>query len=238
MAALRHTHPKRSKTTVHKPSRPEDLEHPDRIWARALTFFLLDASCGGETSGFSEKWMEFSTGAGWWWVERFDGDRAMFAGGASRGNNTPADGRQIDLISGGPDWLPKELLREEAGRDGIGFLYWWEDDAWHRVPYPEELREDHLDVAAPWLNSEEEFHGQAEDLLQYEYMTVAQVEVLEAECTRFRELAERRAVDEAAVTGLLAAAWPEGTEGMDPEHLPACLDLAARAGVTGSPARA
>lgn len=137
---------------MHTPSRPEDLDHPELLWARAVTMAMVDAACSTSTE-FSlddEGLWCHSTGAGGWWrLTVLDGERAVFCGQDPDGSHTHAAGEQIDFLAGGPAWLPWELLRDDAAGNLFGFVYWWEGGAWHRIPYPDELREDGLDGAAP-----------------------------------------------------------------------------------------
>lgn len=220
---------------MHTPSLPEDLDHPDRLWARAVTFALVEGACD---DGRPEHVLDghglwcHSTGAcGWWRLTVVDGERAVFVGQDPDGSHTHIDGEQIDFLAGGPDWLPWEQLRDDADGNLFGFVYWWESGAWHRIPYPEQLTEDGLEGAAPWVASEEEFLTLAVGLAYGDDLTRGRQRVLEEAIGRFRERAEARTVDEAAVAALLAAALPDGVL---PERLEAAMDLVLRAGLTSA----
>lgn len=219
---------------MHTPSLPEDLDAPARLWARAVTFALLDGACddGRPEHVLDEHgvWCHATGAGGWWRLTVLGGERAVFVGQDPDGSHTHADGEQIDFLAGGPDWLPWEQLREDAEGNLFGFVYWWENGAWHRITYPEAVSEDGLEGAAPWVGSEEEFQTLAAVLAHAEDLTRDRQRHLHQAVADFRERAEERTADEAAVAALLAAALPDG---VPPERLRAALDLAVRAGVTG-----
>ncbi|MGP3689795.1 hypothetical protein ACTVZO_34735 [Streptomyces sp. IBSNAI002] len=213
---------------MHQPSRPEDLDRPELLWARAVTLAVLDAACADRTEYAIDDdgvWCH-STGAdGWWRLTVLDGARAVLCGQDPDGSHTHVGDRQIDFLAGGPDWLPWDLLREDAEGNLLGFVYWWQDGAWHRIPYPDELSEDGLDGAAPWAGSHREFLELAVDSRDVPYerrRTLA--EAVEG----FVAAARERAADAAAVAALLAPA--RGVEGPEPRPAVA-LALAARAGI-------
>ncbi|MFF4954337.1 hypothetical protein [Streptomyces chattanoogensis] len=60
----------------------------------------------------------------------------------------------VDLLAGGPDWLPWEWLIALISNEVLGFVYWWADGAWGRAPYPDDLREDGLTAIVPADDSE------------------------------------------------------------------------------------
>ncbi|RST13834.1 hypothetical protein E2C00_18990 [Streptomyces sp. WAC05374] len=218
---------------MHVPSLPEDLDAPARLWARAVTFALVE---GAREDGRTEHVLDehglwcHSTGAcGWWRLTVLDGGRAVFVGQDPDGSHTHIDGEQIDFLAGGPDWLPWEQLRDDARGNLFGFVYWWDNGSWHRITYPEQLGEDGLEGAAPWVGSEEEFLTLAAVLACAEdFASPDQETALYEAVSRFRERAEERTVDEAAVADLLAAVLPDGVSA---ERLTAALDLVARAGL-------
>lgn len=213
---------------MHTPSRPEDLEHPELLWARAVTMALVDAACSSRTE-FSlddEGLWCHSTGAGAWWrLTVLDGGRAVFCGQDPDGSHTHLGGEQIDFLAGGPDWLPWDLLRDDAAGNLLGFVYWWEDGAWQRIPYPDELSEDGLEGAAPWVGSQEEFLGLAVSSYDVPYQLERKLTGVVA---RFAALARERKADAQDVTALLA---PARTEDRPAPRLDVALDLATRAGI-------
>ncbi|WP_374777728.1 hypothetical protein OG756_37980 [Streptomyces sp. NBC_01310] len=213
---------------MHTPSRPEDLDHPELLWARAVTMALVDAACNPGTEFALDDdgvWCHSTGACGWWRLTVLDGGRAVFCGQDPDGSHTHVDGEQIDFLAGGPDWLPSDLLRDDAAGNLLGFVYWWEDGAWHRIPYPRKLEEDGLEGAAAWVGSHEEFLG----LTVSSYDVPYQLErSLTAGVARFAELARERKADADAVRALLAAAH---TDGGTAPRIDVALDIAARAGI-------
>ncbi|MFE9630025.1 hypothetical protein [Streptomyces sp. NPDC006463] len=217
---------------MHAPSRPEDLAHPELLWARAVTLAVIDAGCSVRPEHAVDDdgvWCHSTGAGGWWRLTLLDGGaRAVFCGQDPDGSHTHVGGEQIDFLAGGPDWLPWDLLRDGAAGNLFGFVYWWHDGAWHRIPYPDEVCEDGLDGAAPWAGSQgsqEEFLELAMALCDVPY---GRKPALTAAVSRFVEQARERKADEAAVAALLA---PALVEDRPAPRLDVALALATRAGV-------
>ncbi|WP_030765102.1 hypothetical protein [Streptomyces sp. NRRL F-2664] len=213
---------------MHTPSRPEDLDHPSQLWARAAIMAMVDTAFARGTEFALDEdglWCHSTGAGGWWRLTVFEGGRAVFCGQDPDGSHTHIGGEQIDFLAGGPDWLPWDLLRDDADGNLFGFVYWWEDGAWHRIPYPEELREDGLEGAAPWVGSHEEFLGLTAASFDAPYV---QERALTEAVDRFAALARDGKADADAVTALLTA---PGSDGGTAPRLDAALDIAARAGI-------
>lgn len=138
---------------MHRPSVPEDLDHPERLWARAATLAVVAAAVddGDEFSWGDQGLHCWNVGGSYWWRLKLCADgRAVLCGQDSDGSHTHSAGKQIDFLSGGPQWLPWEQLREDAEGNLLGWVYWWQDGAWARAPYPEKLPDDGLEMAMSW----------------------------------------------------------------------------------------
>ncbi|GAA2796899.1 hypothetical protein RMN57_35835 [Kitasatospora sp. CM 4170] len=217
---------------MHRPSRPEDLDRADRVWARAVAFALLEAATEKPEGYWLDEhgvWCDASAGSYWWRASRAENGNVVFCGQDSDSSCTHVDGRQIDFLAGGPDWLPWEQLREDAEGNLFGFVYWSQDGVWHRIDYPEQLDDDGLQGAAEWLGSEEEFRSEAAALACVRRSDEA---AFTDALTRFLRRAEARTVDAAVVAELLTAAGP-GDEDRGPLRVEPALDVAVRAGLTG-----
>ncbi|MFD0279626.1 hypothetical protein ACFVHB_37840 [Kitasatospora sp. NPDC127111] len=216
---------------MHRPSRPEDLDPAARVWARAVTFALLQAA-QGDTEGYwlddDGVWCDATAGSYWWRVTRVADGQVVFCGQDSDGSETHIDDRQIDFLAGGPDWLPWDQLREDARGNLFGFVYWSQGDGWQRIPYPDALDDDGLSGAAAWLGSAEEFADEASCIVDVRH---ADLPAFTAALDRFVRRAETRTVDAALVAELLAAAGPLD-EDRDPLQPALALEVAVRAGLT------
>jgi hypothetical protein len=138
---------------MHRPSVPEDLDHPERLWARAATLAVAAAAVpdADEFSWTGQGLACWNGGGSYWWRLELSGDgRALLCGQDADGSHTHWGGRRLDFLSGGPDWLPRERLREDSEGALLGFVYWWQDGGWSRAPYPGQLPDDGLATAVSW----------------------------------------------------------------------------------------
>ncbi|GHH76286.1 hypothetical protein GCM10018793_21580 [Streptomyces sulfonofaciens] len=136
----------------HRPGLPEDLPAPATLWARWALLAVLTAREEDEDLGIHRtgNWITEDTlhlddcGTTRWWLTRSGEDRWVLYGEdeASRVKwHKPA----IDMLAGAPDWLPYEDLRDLIEGYELGCVYWWENGAWARAPYPDTLDDDGLD---------------------------------------------------------------------------------------------
>ncbi|MFJ5221517.1 hypothetical protein [Streptomyces sp. NPDC088400] len=138
--------------TIHRPGLPEDLPAPDVLWARWSTIAIVtaedDESRGRYPTGC---WLDSrvalrldDSGCTWWTLVRYDGGRAVLYGedesSAVKWHEPP-----VDMLAGGPDWLPYENLRDLLEGYELGCVYWYESGSWARAPYPDDLDDDGLD---------------------------------------------------------------------------------------------
>ncbi|MFJ3161110.1 hypothetical protein [Streptomyces kanasensis] len=217
---------------MHVPSLPEDLDRPARVWARAVTLALLERACSRRREHDLDDegvWCHTTGAGGWWRVTLLDADRAVICGQDPDGSHTHVGGEQIDFLAGGPDWLPWERLRDDAAGNLLGFVYWWDGGAWHRIAYPEELCEDGMIGTAAWAGTADEFLATALGECR-DGMAPGQEAVFTETLSAFLARAEEGTVDSGTVTALLAATRPGG---VSDEPLREALDLADRAGLTG-----
>ncbi|MFF4699562.1 NUDIX hydrolase [Streptomyces chattanoogensis] len=83
-------------------------------------------------------------GNGYWSLTWVEGGRAVLHGIDNDYSEGIGLTPPVDLLAGGPDWLPWEWLIALIRNEVLGFVYWWADGAWGRAPYPDDLREDGL----------------------------------------------------------------------------------------------
>ncbi len=96
---------------MHTPSRPEDLDHPELLWARAVTMALVDAACNADTEFALDDdglWCHSTGACGWWRLTVLDGGRAVFCGQDPDGSHTHVGGEQIDFRGNSCGTTPPE----------------------------------------------------------------------------------------------------------------------------------
>ncbi|MEV0370699.1 hypothetical protein AB0I10_12845 [Streptomyces sp. NPDC050636] len=215
---------------MQRPSVPEDLDHPERLWARAATLAVVAAAMDDwDEFSWGSRGLECWNGGGsyWWRLKLFEDGRALLCGQDSDGSYTHDGGQQIDFLAGGPEWLPWEQLRDDAEGNLFGFVYWWQGGAWDRAPYPEKLPDDGLEMAMSWAAPGDAAIGRIVDDLVAR--TETEVDPM-TEVRGFIAAAEARTVGAEDVAALLGAvcdkdAWYE----VRPE---AALAFATQLGLT------
>ncbi|MFH8680053.1 hypothetical protein [Streptomyces lydicus] len=215
---------------MHRPSVPGDLDRPERVWARAATLAVVAAAMDdGDEFSWGEQGLECWNGGGsyWWRLKLLEGGRALLCGQDSDGSYTHDGDRQIDFLAGGPEWLPRDRLHHDAQGNLLGFVYWWQDGAWARAPYPEKLPDDGLAMALSWAAPGEDAVRRIVDDL----VALTETEVDAAAGVRaFLAAAEARTVGEADVAALLDAVCDKDSwYDVRPE---AALAFAAKLGLT------
>lgn len=93
-------------------------------------------------------------------------------------------------------------MREDAEGNLFGFVYWWQDGAWARAPYPEKMPDDGLEMAMSWVApGDDAVRDIVEDLVA---RTETEVDALAA-VRAFLAAAEARSVGAADISTLLDA---------------------------------
>ncbi|MFI6638546.1 hypothetical protein [Streptomyces sp. NPDC050504] len=214
---------------MRRPGVPEDLADAGELWDRAVTLALATTAVGdGDEYTFKGRtsvhcWN--SGGAYWWRLERFDGDRALLTGQDSDGSHTHLGRTPVDLLDGGPPWLPWERLRADAADRLLGYAYWWQDGAWARAAYPDGLSDDGLGMSVPWAAP-----GGAGVRKTIERLAslIHPDDDPADEVLRFLGRVRERTVDGAAVGALADALYPPVLrEDEEEEDIDAVVDVAA-----------
>ncbi|MFD8542929.1 hypothetical protein [Streptomyces sp. NPDC059649] len=134
------------------------LPSPDALWSHAATLAAWSADQQlpvhnyrvDETGLRSE-----DVGNGWWALSWVEGGRAVLYGIDHDYSETVSLSPPLDLLAGGPSWLPWQWLDDViTGGEEIGFLYWWDGEAWGRAPYPDEVHDDGVRSMVPADDSE------------------------------------------------------------------------------------
>lgn len=136
---------------VHRPGVPEDLLPAEQLWARWGALAVVSNSAGEEAQRFRHGlWAlegrlryDDSGCTAWWFVRCGSGRYVLF--GRDESEQVVGYEPEIDVLAGGPEWLPYEELRERIGACEIACVYWYEGGVWGRAPYPDDLYDDGLD---------------------------------------------------------------------------------------------
>ncbi|MFI8461350.1 hypothetical protein [Kitasatospora sp. NPDC085464] len=139
--------------TVHRPGLPQDLPPAEELWARWALLAALGATTEDEERPprhRTGRWID-DEGLHWddcgctWWVMSKGGDGRFVLYGEDEASGVKWHEPAIDVLAGGPDWLPYEELRDRIEAYEIGCVYWYENGTWARAPYPDDLDDDGLD---------------------------------------------------------------------------------------------
>ncbi|KPI33113.1 hypothetical protein OV450_6766 [Actinobacteria bacterium OV450] len=138
--------------TIHRPGRPGDLPAAELLWARWALVAVLEATTAAESRGVHRTghWIDAGglhlddCGCTWWTLARMGRGRFVLYG-EDESSAVKWHEPRVDMLAHGPDWLPHETLRELVGSWELGCVYWYENGAWARAPYPDDLKDDGLD---------------------------------------------------------------------------------------------
>ncbi|NXY99437.1 hypothetical protein HYE82_34715 [Streptomyces sp. BR123] len=150
--------------TIHRPGRPGDLPPAEVLWARWALACVLAARTEDEGRGIHRvgTWIDGSglhlddSGCTWWTMEALGHGRYVLYG-EDESSQVKWHKPPVDMLAGGPDWLPYETLRDLLDGWQLGCVYWYENGAWARAPYPETLEDDGLDCGIGRFAVREEF---------------------------------------------------------------------------------
>ncbi|MFD8639407.1 hypothetical protein ACFV14_03760 [Streptomyces zaomyceticus] len=139
--------------TIHRPGKPGDLPPGEALWARWALLAAVAATTEQEqrASGYrTGLWIDDEglhhddSGCTWWTMSRM-GEGRFVLYGEDESSGVKWHKPAIDMLAGGPDWLPYEELHDRLQGYELGCVYWYENGAWARAPYPGDLADDGLD---------------------------------------------------------------------------------------------
>ncbi|MFG2617162.1 hypothetical protein ACGFXC_06025 [Streptomyces sp. NPDC048507] len=138
--------------TIHRPGLPGDLPPAELLWARWALVAVLEADTAAEGRGVHRTghWitpdaLHLDDGGCTWWTLARRGEGRYVLYGEDESSGVKWHEPRIDMLAGGPDWLPYETLRGLLEGWELGCVYWYENGAWARAPYPQTLADDGLD---------------------------------------------------------------------------------------------
>ncbi|MFJ3925297.1 hypothetical protein [Streptomyces sp. NPDC090022] len=227
--------------TIHRPGRPGDLPAAEVLWARWALVAVWEATAEAEGQGvhrtghwIDDEGLHLDDCGCTWWTMSAMGEGRYVLYGEDESSGVKWHEPAVDMLAQGPDWLPYEELRHRLDGGELGCVYWYENGAWARAPYPEDLGDDGLDcgmrrfVDRPEvlavLTSTDQERGRLD--------ADAAAELLEA--------AEAGRLDPRVLESLFTAAGAAGgSEPADPDpDLPAMRRALDRAGLTSGAAHA
>ncbi|MEU3839319.1 hypothetical protein AB0E88_04735 [Streptomyces sp. NPDC028635] len=215
--------------TVHRPGLPEDLPPADQLWARWALLAALQATTEYEERPprhRTGRWID-DKGLHWddcgctWWVMAKAGDGRFVLYGEDEASDVKWYEPAIDVLAGGPHWLPYDELRNRLEGREIGCVYWYENGAWARAPYPDDLDDDGLDCGMSCFIDRGEVLGELTDHLD-DTVDGPSADSLLADAEAYR-LEPSRLLEQLAET----------TTYDDPMDRPAVARALDRAGLTG-----
>ncbi|MEU9119838.1 hypothetical protein AB0C96_08250 [Streptomyces sp. NPDC048506] len=144
--------PANGATTLNRPGLPGDLPPAEVLWARWALGAVLHAATEEEGRGGyrTGTWMDDEglhlddAGCTWWTFARMAPGRFVLFG-EDESSDVKWHEPAVDMLAGAPKWLPYEELRDRLQGYELGCVYWCEDGAWARAPYPDDLDDDGLD---------------------------------------------------------------------------------------------
>jgi hypothetical protein len=138
---------------IHRPGRPEDLPPGEVLWARWALLAAVEATTeaeglrGGHRVGrwIDEAGLHHDDSGCTWWIMCRRGEGRFVLYGEDESSDVKWHEPPIDMLAGGPDWVPHEELRDRLEGYELGCVYWYDDGIWGRAPYPDGLGDDGLD---------------------------------------------------------------------------------------------
>ncbi|MFB4300471.1 hypothetical protein [Actinomadura sp. NTSP31] len=207
-----------------------ELADPEDLWAEKCALALLSVGTLGWGATVRDDGVRSDdVGNGWHGMSWVEGGRAILYGYDVDYSRTRAHVPPIDLLAGGPAWLPWEWLARLMDEEQvIQYVYWWDGSAWARTDYPDGLEDGGGGTTGRDDQVEDSFFAWGDDPGQ---AVKAFEDLIRA--------ARARAVDRDVVEALLArldfdSFEIEPTEPFDAE---AVLGAAGRAGLTAGSVR-
>ncbi|MEU8685384.1 hypothetical protein [Streptomyces sp. NPDC048611] len=183
------------------PGHAAPLPSPEVLWQHAATLAAWSAEHPLPVHNYrvDEAGLRSDDiGNGWWALTRVQGGRAVLYGVDLDYSDTLSRTPPLDLLAGGPHWLPWEWLTAVVdGSEELGFVYWWADGAWGRTRYPSEAVDDGVSAMVP-----------ADDAEVRAVLTALREDGADAEELRRRGTEEARAT---AVRGIGRPELPAGS---------------------------
>ncbi|WP_369382783.1 hypothetical protein [Streptomyces sp. cg36] len=155
---------------IERPGKPENLPAAELLWARWALVAVLEATADAETHGvhrtgtwIDERGLHLDDCGCTWWTLAPMGQGRYVLYGEDESSGVKWHRPTIDMLARAPHWLPFERLRDLLEGYELGCVYWYEDGAWARAPYPAALDDDGLDCGMTRFAEREEALGLVKD---------------------------------------------------------------------------
>lgn len=160
--------------TIQRPGLPEDLPAPEVLWTRwALVAVVQATTETEEKAGYrTGTWIDDEglhlddSGCTWWTFSHLGHDRYVLYG-EDESSGCKWHEPPVNMLAGGPDWLPYEELRDRLAGNELGCVYWYENGVWARAPYPEGLDDDGLDCGISRFVERDKAHRLLDEYVGY-----------------------------------------------------------------------
>ncbi|MEV0241746.1 hypothetical protein AB0I06_17705 [Streptomyces sp. NPDC050674] len=137
--------------TINRPGLPGDLPPAEVLWARWALIAVLEATTRGEQARHrTGTWVDADglhlddSGCTWWGFSAHGEERYVLFG-EDESSGVKWHEPPVDMLAGAPAWLPHDPLKDLVSGCELGCVYWYENGAWARAPYPGTLADDGLD---------------------------------------------------------------------------------------------
>jgi hypothetical protein len=228
---------------LHRPGHPGELPDAQLLWARwaAVAVATYDRDEEREAQHHRSGYWIDDDGLHWddcgctWWVLKWFGEGRALLVGEDESSEVKRHEPAIDLMAGAPEWLPRHYLQDLIDAYMVGCIYWFDEGAWHRAPYPDDLADDGLDCGISNLTTRADAVDEIAEQWEFDHTDAGMAE----QCDQLVATAERGAVTEQALrsfsadmTRLAAQYYPEDEhEPRTDSDLAAMFALARRAGL-------
>ncbi|MBO2464208.1 hypothetical protein [Actinomadura violacea] len=208
-----------------------ELADPEDLWAESCALAMLSVgtpSWGATVRGDGVRTDD--VGNGWHGMSWVEGGRAILYGYDVDYSETRHQVPPVDLLAGGPAWLPWEwLARMMRDEHIVQYVYWWDGSTWARTDYPDGLKDGGGGETGRNDQVESSFFAWDDD----------GGERAEEAFEALIGAARARAVDREAVDGLLRHLDPDAfdIEPTEPFDAEAMLGVAEQAGVRAGSVR-
>ncbi|NDU76516.1 hypothetical protein GWI34_28405 [Actinomadura sp. DSM 109109] len=117
-----------------------DVPPPGELWAQGVVKAMMAPyldDCSGRVLVDGGGLRTEDIGNGFWALRWVEGGRALLYGHDNEASDTHIQDLPVDLLAGGPEWLPWEWLRDLLVNEdySVAFLRWW-DSSWGGPPLP------------------------------------------------------------------------------------------------------